>query len=73
MSYKIQQRITVIGLLSRVDSPRAGFYYDSGHHNCWAADDDLLSRYGSRLMILHLHDNNGVDDQSINHANQLAS
>ncbi len=50
-------------VLSNVDSPRAGFCYDSGHHNCRTPNEDLLSRYGSRLMSLHLHDNNGIDDQ----------
>ena len=46
-------------VLSNVDSPYAGFCYDSGHHNCRTPNDDLLSRYGSRLMALHLHDNDG--------------
>jgi sugar phosphate isomerase/epimerase len=46
-------------VLSRIDSPRAGFCYDSGHHHCRTPDEDLLSKYGSRLMALHIHDNNG--------------
>jgi sugar phosphate isomerase/epimerase len=50
-------------ILSHVDSPRAGFCYDSGHHNCRTPNEDLLSQYGSRLMALHLHDNDGSDDQ----------
>ena len=50
-------------VLGNVNSLRAGFCYDSGHHNCWASDKDLLLQYGSRLMSLHLHDNDGIDDQ----------
>lgn len=50
-------------ILSNVDSPRAGFCYDSGHHICHTPDTDLISRYGSRLMALHLHDNDGMQDQ----------
>ena len=46
--------------LDRVDSPRIGFCYDSGHQNCHTPDADLLTRYGTRLMTLHLHDNEGV-------------
>ena len=46
-------------VLSHIDSPKAGFCYDSGHHNCLTPSEDLLSLYGSRLMVLHLHDNKG--------------
>ncbi|MDK8183358.1 sugar phosphate isomerase/epimerase family protein [Paenibacillus sp. UMB4589-SE434] len=46
-------------VLEQVDSLRIGFCYDSGHHYSHYPDHDLLSMYGSRLMALHLHDNNG--------------
>ena len=46
-------------VLEQVDSPRAGFCYDIGHHNCRTPNDDVLSAFGSRLMALHLHDNDG--------------
>ena len=52
-------------VLDQVDSPYAGFCYDSGHHNCHSPHVDLLSRHGSRLMALHLHDNDGTDDQHL--------
>jgi len=52
-------------VLSKIDSPRAGFCYDSGHHNCRATEVDLLAKYGSRLMSLHLHDNHGVYDHHL--------
>ncbi len=50
-------------VLGRLDTPRVGFCYDSGHHHCYTPGDDLFARYGSRLMALHLHDNDSSDDQ----------
>ncbi len=52
-------------VLSHVNSPRAGFCYDSGHHNSFTPNEDLLPKYGSRLFALHLHDNDGTDDQHL--------
>lgn len=46
-------------VLEEVQSERIGFCYDSGHHLSYYPDVDFLSKYGSRLMALHLHDNNG--------------
>jgi len=49
-------------LLERFDSKRFGLCFDSGHHNCRLLripEADLLSRFGHRLMALHLHDNQG--------------
>lgn len=45
-----------------IHSSRLGFCYDSGHENCYTHGTDLLRKYGSRLMALHLHDNDGTDD-----------
>lgn len=50
-------------MLEQVDSPRVGFCYDACHHYTWYPGEDLLSRYGARLMALHLHDNNGEHAQ----------
>ena len=53
-------------LLDRIDSPRFGFCFDSGHHNArksFAPETDLFARFGHRLMALHLHDNDGTGDQ----------
>lgn len=46
-------------VLEQVDSQRIGFCYDCGHHYRHYPGVDVLSMYGSRLMALHLHDNNG--------------
>lgn len=46
-------------VLESTGSSRVGFCYDSCHHRNYAPGEDLLGRYGSRLMALHLHDNGG--------------
>lgn len=46
-------------VMERVDSPRVGFCYDACHHYNYCAEEDLLGRYGQRLMAIHLHDNDG--------------
>jgi sugar phosphate isomerase/epimerase len=49
-------------VFNKVKSNRLGFCFDSGHHNLYSPDLDLLSLYGDKLMALHLHDNNGKED-----------
>jgi len=50
-------------VFSNIQSDRLGFCYDSGHENCYSQGMDLLGAYGDKLMALHLHDNDGQDDQ----------
>jgi sugar phosphate isomerase/epimerase len=50
-------------IFGRIQSERLGFCYDSGHANCYSPDQDLLARYGAKLMALHLHDNDGTGDR----------
>ena len=50
-------------VMNNIDSQRAGFCFDSGHQNYATPDHDLLRKYGPRLMALHLHDNDGTEDQ----------
>jgi len=53
-------------VLEQIDSPRLGFCYDNGHHHArHAPEADTLSKFGHRLMSLHLHDNDGTDDQHL--------
>lgn len=52
-------------IMEQIDSPHVGFCYDSGHHNCWTPQEDLLSLFGSRLKVLHLHDNDSINDQHL--------
>jgi sugar phosphate isomerase/epimerase len=50
-------------IFANIQSDRLGFCYDSGHDNCYSKGRDLLTQYGSKLMALHLHDNDGTSDQ----------
>lgn len=37
-----------------------GFCWDSGHEMCYNHSQDLLARFGGRLLITHLNDNLGI-------------
>jgi sugar phosphate isomerase/epimerase len=50
-------------VFSNIKSNKLGFCYDSGHENCYTKGVDFLELYGDKLMALHLHDNDGSDDQ----------
>lgn len=53
----------VIYVLDNITSDKLGFCYDSCHHANYNPELDLLNKYGSRLMALHLHDNGGARGQ----------
>ncbi|MGN1019249.1 MAG: sugar phosphate isomerase/epimerase family protein [Aristaeellaceae bacterium] len=50
-------------VLETFPSRHVGFCYDSCHHHNHAAGEDLLGRWGGRLIAVHLHDNGGVRNQ----------
>jgi L-ribulose-5-phosphate 3-epimerase len=50
-------------IFAKLQSDRLGFCYDAGHEHCYCRATDLLAKYGSKLMALHLHDNDGQTDQ----------
>lgn len=52
-------------LLENLHSPALGFCYDSGHENAFTPREDYLSRYGDILVAMHLHDNDGKNDQHL--------
>lgn len=45
-----------------IQASRLGFCFDSGHSHVFTPKMDFLSLYGDKLMALHLHDNNGIED-----------
>ena len=52
--------------LSDIRSDFVGFCYDIGHSRAVSGrDHTLLRQYASRLTALHLHDNDGSDDQHL--------
>ena len=44
------------------DEPHVGFCWDTGHEMCYNHHEDLLARYGDRLLCTHLNDNLGILD-----------
>lgn len=50
-------------VLDSFRSRYVGYCYDSCHHKNYAPNDDLLKRFGNRLMALHLQDNGGKHNQ----------
>ena len=42
------------------DETAVGFCWDSGHELCYNHGQDLLAKYGSRLLVTHLNDNLGI-------------
>ncbi len=56
----IQNLALVLGLFQ---CKNVGFCYDSCHHINYSSDNDLLDRYGNRLIALHLQDNGGKNNQ----------
>jgi len=49
-------------IFSNIQSKKLGFCFDSGHWNIFMQHTDLLTLYGDKLMALHLHDNDGIED-----------
>ena len=47
-------------LFDAFKSRNVGFCYDSCHHINYAANTDLLGKYGGRLKAVHLQDNGGL-------------
>ncbi len=52
-------------VLDRYVCANAGFCYDVGHRNYLTPEIDYLEKYGNRLLALHLHDNDGTEDQHL--------
>lgn len=52
-----------MAVLDALDAPSVRACYDAGHHHCYGQDGAFLDRYGARLAAIHLHDNDGTDDQ----------
>ena len=51
-----------VKVFENINHPNLKFCYDSGHHNIWIKDIDLLEKYGDKLVAVHLHSNMGKFD-----------
>lgn len=49
-------------VFEKIDNKYLMFCYDSGHNNCFDSYYNYLEKYGNKLICLHLHDNDGLDD-----------
>jgi sugar phosphate isomerase/epimerase len=58
---------TIQKLLERINSPRCGFCFDTGHWLVFSRKDwrEWIAVLGSRLVETHLHDNDGKKDQHL--------
>ncbi len=52
-------------IFENLKSERIKFCFDIGHWHCHTPHEDLLSEFGGKLTSLHLHDNDGTDDQHL--------
>ncbi|MBQ8381850.1 MAG: sugar phosphate isomerase/epimerase [Clostridia bacterium] len=46
------------------ESETVGFCWDTGHEMCYNYSEDLLARWGDRLLATHVNDNLGIRDLS---------
>lgn len=46
------------------DNDTVGFCWDSGHEMCYNHSQNLLARYGDRLLATHIDDNLGIRDHA---------
>ena len=53
----------VMYVLDNYKDKHVAFCYDTGHANIWSRGTDWLSMYADRLAAIHLHDNNGNEDE----------
>lgn len=55
------------------DHDTIGFCWDSGHEMCYNRSEDLLEKFGDRLIMTHLNDNLGISrfDGKINWTDDL--
>ncbi len=47
-------------VLEHITDPFHGFCWDCGHNTCYTPHIDMMKKFGSRVLCLHIHDNYGV-------------
>ena len=61
------ENLTVVDRLytfmDRANSKRVGVCFDSGHNHCRCPERRVCRDFKDRIFAVHLHDNNGVEDQ----------
>lgn len=46
-------------------SPYCGFCWDTGHEQCYNYGEDMMARFGHKLVATHLNDNFGMADRNV--------
>jgi len=52
----INNQVIFEEIFKRINHDYLKFCYDSGHNHCFDNDFDYLTKYGDKLVALHLHD-----------------
>lgn len=50
-------------VLDNIKDDNVGLCLDSGHYHCFSKDKFNFTKYKNRIFAVHLHDNNGKEDQ----------
>lgn len=46
-------------------SSRCGFCWDTGHEQCYNYGEDMMARFGDKLVATHINDNLGMADRQV--------
>lgn len=59
--------LTLEALVKRMDSPKFGVCFDTGHFHLFSKRPlkEWIDRLGSHLLEVHIHDNNGIEDEHL--------
>lgn len=49
-------------VFENISSEHMGVCYDSGHQNCFTPNRNILQHYSEKIIAVHLHDNDGIND-----------
>lgn len=60
---KISEHLEYV--LNNIDSENLGVCFDLGHYHCNSKDKWNVTKFKNRIFCVHIHDNNGVDDQHL--------
>lgn len=50
-------------IFANIQNDFLGMCFDSGHENCLTPNQGYLQKYPHKLFAVHLHDNNGLEDE----------
>lgn len=51
--------------MKKIKNNNAGVCFDAGHYHCYYKDDFDWSLCKNKILAIHLHDNNGEEDEHL--------